>query len=238
MWLFLTAFLLLAVRLALDFGISFGRLGGGVGRRLFGNRQSVNKPTPGGVSKETSRKGWDVLGKEIVAGVFMHFGEELSLQFNGGDDHFGIKIVVAQFDLVGIDGILGEGCKVHENLVDFCHKKHWQVRHVIDIVTHPSFGFLIFDELNDLPSKLLEDGLACCHVNHCKLDATHIGAGHRGLFHIINAANTFNHQGNLASVFFNNPPVDFVPLLIHLGGGFFYQFPIPLWSVEERIDVG
>ncbi len=109
---------------------------------------------------------------------------------------------------------------------------------MIGIVVHPSFGFLILNELNDLPSKLVEDGLACCHVNHCKLDATHIGAGHRNLFHFINAADAFDHRGNLAPVFLDNPPVDFILLLIHLGGGFFYQFPIPLWSVEKRIDVG
>ncbi len=65
------------------------------------------------------RKGWDFLGKGIVVDMFLHFGEELRSQSNGGDDHLGIEIVVAQFDLVGIDGILGEGCKVHENLVDF-----------------------------------------------------------------------------------------------------------------------
>jgi len=73
-WLFLAAFLLFAIRLALAVGISFGWLmSGGVDRRLFGNRRSLNEPSPSGVGKETSREGWDVLGKGIVVDVFLYF---------------------------------------------------------------------------------------------------------------------------------------------------------------------
>ena len=73
-WLFLATFLLFTVRLALAVGISFGRLTrGGVGRRLFGDRRSLNEPSPSSVGKETSREGWDILGKGIIVDVLLHF---------------------------------------------------------------------------------------------------------------------------------------------------------------------
>jgi len=70
------------------------------------------------------------------------------------------------------------------------------------------------------------------------LNTAHVRAGHRNLFHIINAADAFDHRRNFIPVLFDNPPIDLVTFFLHLGGGFFDEFPVPLWDVEERIDVG
>ncbi len=64
-WLFLAAFLLFAVRLALAVRISFGRLSRGVCRRLFSDRRSVNEPPPAVSAKKPCAKAGTSLGKEL-----------------------------------------------------------------------------------------------------------------------------------------------------------------------------
>jgi len=97
--------------------------------------------------------------------------------------------------------------------------------------------FFVLDEPNDLPGELIKDGDRG-DVDHHELNTAHICAGHRNLFHIINAADAFDHRRNLFPVLFDNPPIDLVMFFLHLGGGFFDEFPVPMRGVEERIDVG
>jgi hypothetical protein len=56
------------------------------------------------------------------------------------------------------------------------------------------FIFFIFDEPDDLPSQLEQERFPRRDVNHGKLDATNVGAGHCDLFHAINLADSLNER--------------------------------------------
>ncbi len=82
---------------------------------------------------------------------------------------------------------------MHKKLVDFSNEKHWQVRNLIGVVAHPVLSFFILDEADDFPNELVKEGLARRNVNHCKLNAAHVCAGHGDLLHGVHTTNSFNH---------------------------------------------
>jgi len=112
-------------------------------------------------------------------------------------------------------------------LIEFCEKEarcmnenHWQVCNAVGVVAHPSFHFFIFDELDDLPSKLEQEVFAGCDIDHSELNTTDICASHRYLLHVVNLADPLDERRDLASVLFDDAPIELVSLLIHFRGRF------------------
>ncbi len=82
------------------------------------------------------------------------------------------------------------------------------------------FVFFIFDESDDLPSELEQEGFAGCDIDHSELNTTDICASHRYLLHVVNLADPLDERRDLASVLFDDAPIELVLLLIHFCGRF------------------
>ena len=65
-------------------------------------------PTFRSFHKEALSKRWDVFGDGIFVNVLEHFGDELRRKFNCDGNLLGLQVDITYFDLVGVNGVLGE----------------------------------------------------------------------------------------------------------------------------------
>ena len=62
----------------------------------------------GSFHEEALSKRWDVFGDGIFVNVLEHFGDELRRKFNCDGNLLGLQVDITYFDLVGVNGVLGE----------------------------------------------------------------------------------------------------------------------------------
>ncbi len=94
------------------------------------------------LNKEVLWKGRNLLGDQVIINVVNHLLDELVHKLHSALNFLSIKVWIIDFNLVGIDGVLGEQGKMLEKLVDFSHENKWQMRNRIIIVMHPGLHFL------------------------------------------------------------------------------------------------
>ena len=70
-----------------------------------------------------------------------------------------------------------------EKLMKFSHQNKWQVRDGIAVIAHPSLGFFIFDDFDELVRDLVEQGLGCRYVDNSKDDPAYICTGSADVIH-------------------------------------------------------
>jgi hypothetical protein len=120
-----------------------------------------SKSPPAALKKKLLAKAGTSLGMELSSTCSCIFLKNLDASFTAMVTFFTSNLSLATSILLVLIEFLQKRCKKLKKLVDFCHKKYWQVRNAIRIIPHPVFGVFVLDEFDDLPRGLVEEGLAC-----------------------------------------------------------------------------